>query len=87
MKYVMTAARPNSTRNVTGPAIVSSPLPETAPAATEMTTSAACSTNAVMMKMAAMLNQRGNLDPPPADLEGPRNTLPGQPLRPRAIVE
>jgi hypothetical protein len=52
-----------------------------------MTTSAACSTKAVMMKMAAMLNQRGKAILPRGP-DGPRNAFPRlRTLDARAIEE
>jgi hypothetical protein len=41
--------------------MVRRPCPETTPAASETITRKACRTNAVTMKMAAMLNHRGTV--------------------------
>ncbi len=53
MSHVITAASPNSTMNVTGPAIVSRLSGETIPVASDTTTRKVCKTNAVMMKITA----------------------------------
>ena len=52
ISQVITAARPNSTMKVMGPAIVSRLPGETTPVASDTTTRKACRTNAVMTKIA-----------------------------------